>query len=101
MKEKKAIEKPVLCSHKDLFLYFLKLSTIGFGGPLAAQLAMYICYIRYGVLGISVVALAFIGPSFLIVIAISILYVKYGGLPFMQELFYGIGAAVIGIINTT
>src|SRR5437868_2043409 len=32
------------------------------------------------------------------VIAISILYVKFGGLPIMQALFYGIGAAVIGII---
>lgn len=119
---------------KKLLCYFLKLGTIGFGGPialigymqrdlqekrnwitkeeylkgltlsqlspgpLAAQLAMYIGYIRFGVLGISLVALAFIGPSFLMVLTISMLYVKFGGLPIMQALFYGIGAAVIGII---
>src|SRR6266566_3679841 len=118
--QKKAIVKPTL---KELFLYFLKLGTIGFGGPialvgymqrdlqekkhwitkeeylrgltlsqlapgpLAAQLAMYIGYIRYGVLGISLVALAFIGPSFFMVLVISLLYVKFGGLPIMQALF--------------
>src|SRR6266550_4466515 len=93
-------------SLKKLMFYFLKLGTIGFGGPialvgymqrdlqekrgwitkdeylrgltlsqlapgpLAAQLAMYIGYIRYGILGISLVALSFIGPSFLMVLAI-------------------------------
>lgn len=67
-------------------------------GPLAAQLAMYIGYIRYGIIGLSMVALTFIGPSFLMVLVISVLYVKFGGLPVMQGLFYGIGAAVIGII---
>jgi chromate transporter len=32
------------------------------------------------------------------VLAIGFFYVKYGGLPWMQALFYGIGASVIGII---
>ena len=82
---------------KEEYLRGLTLSQLA-PGPLATQLAMYIGYIRYGVLGISLVALAFIGPSFLIVIAISILYIKFGGLPIMQALFYSIGAAVIGII---
>ncbi len=67
-------------------------------GPLAAQLAIYLGYIRAGVFGATAVALAFILPSFLMVLGISWLYVKFGGLPWMQALFYGIGAAVIGII---
>ena len=67
-------------------------------GPLAAQLAMYLGYVRAGVLGATLVSLAFILPSFLIVLAISCAYVRFGGLPWMQALFYGIGAAVIGII---
>ncbi len=67
-------------------------------GPLAAQLAMYLGYVRAGVLGATLVSLAFILPSFLMVLGISWLYVKFGGLPWMQALFYGIGAAVIGII---
>ena len=67
-------------------------------GPLAAQLAMYLGYIRAGILGATWVSLAFILPSFLMVLGISWLYVRFGGLAWMQALFYGIGAAVIGII---
>jgi len=67
-------------------------------GPLAAQLAMYLGYVRGGVLGATAVGVAFVAPSFLMVVAISALYVRYDGLKWMQALFYGIGAAVIGII---
>ncbi len=67
-------------------------------GPLAAQLAMYLGYVRGGVVGASVVALLFVLPSFAMVWAISAAYVRFGGLPWMQALFYGIGASVIGII---
>ena len=117
-----------------LALYFLKLGTLGFGGPialvgamerdlveergwvsrddyaeglalaqlapgpLAAQLAIYLGYVRGGVLGANLVGATFVLPSFLMVLAISALYVRWGGLRPMQALFYGIGAAVIGII---
>src|SRR6266850_4968920 len=118
----------------QLVLYFLKLGSIGFGGPialvaymerdlveerrwitktdykqglalaqlapgpLAAQLAIYLGYVHSGVLGATLVGLAFILPSFLMVLGISVAYVQFGGLRWMQALFYGIGAAVIGII---
>lgn len=119
---------------KELTLYFLKLGTIGFGGPvalvgymhrdlvekriwigeeeykeglalaqlapgpLAAQLAIYIGYVDYNIVGATLAGLAFVIPSFLMVIAIGYTYVEYGGLPWMQSVFYGVGAAVIGII---
>ena len=67
-------------------------------GPLAAQLAMYLGYVRGGLAGASAVAVAFVLPSLLMVWALSMAYVRYGGLPWMQGLFYGVGAAVIGII---
>lgn len=67
-------------------------------GPLAAQLAIAIGYFQHGVLGATLVGLAFILPSFLMVVAISAAYLAYGGLWWMQALFYGIGAAVIGVI---
>src|SRR5229473_8536672 len=67
-------------------------------GPLAAQLAIYLGYLRGGTLGASLVGLAFVGPSFLMVLAIAAAYVRYGGLPWMQPAFYGIGAAVVAII---
>ena len=67
-------------------------------GPLAAQLAIYLGWIRGGVTGATLVGVAFVLPSFVMVIAISALYLRYGGLTWMQGAFYGIGAAVIAII---
>ena len=68
-------------------------------GPLAAQLAIYLGWLRGRVLGAALVSLAFILPSFVMVVALSALYVSYGGLPWMQGAFYGVGAAVIAIIG--
>src|ERR1041384_2520195 len=67
-------------------------------GPLAAQLAIYLGYLRAGTLGASLVGLACIGPYFVMVLAIAAAYVRYGALPWVQPAFYGIGAAVVAII---
>lgn len=121
-------------SLKQLILYFLKLGTIGFGGPvalvsymhrdlverrkwigeedykeglalaqlapgpLAAQLSIYIGYVHYRIIGATLAGIAFVIPSFIMVLALGYAYVKAGGLPWMQAVFYGIGATVIGII---
>ena len=118
----------------ELVLYFLKLGTIGFGGPaalvgymrrdlveerrlidehtfnlsialaqimpgpLAAQTAMAIGYFRAGVIGATLVGLAFVLPSFLMVLGLGAGYVAFGGMPWMRAMFYGIGPAVIAII---
>src|SRR6266700_104499 len=119
---------------RDLLIYFLRLGTLGFGGPialagymqrdlvegrrwvskqdyleglafsqlspgpLAAQLAMYLGWLRAGAVGATLVGITFILPSFLMVLALAALYVHYGSLPWIQGMFYGIGAAVIAII---
>ena len=67
-------------------------------GPLAAQLAIYLGWARGGVLGATLVGIAFVLPSFLIVLVLSMLYIRFHGLAWMQAVFYGVGAAVIGII---
>lgn len=67
-------------------------------GPLAAQLAIALGYFQHGVIGATAVGLAFVVPSFLMVVGISMAYVRFGGLWWMQALFYGIGAAVIAVI---
>ena len=67
-------------------------------GPLAAQLAIYLGWARGGVLGATLVGMAFILPSFLIVLILSAAYIQLHGLGWMQAVFYGVGAAVIGII---
>src|SRR5262245_18345566 len=123
------------CTLGELLLYFLRLGTTGFGGPialvgymqrdlverrgwiapedykqglalaqlapgpLAAQLAIYLGWVRARVLGATLVAFAFILPSFVMVLALSAAYIQYGGLSWMRGTFYGIGAAVIAIIG--
>ena len=67
-------------------------------GPLAAQLSIYLGYVHYGIVGATLTGIAFVIPSFLMVLALGWTYVRLGGLPWMQAIFYGIGAAVIGII---
>ena len=67
-------------------------------GPLAAQLSIALGYFQHGVIGATAVGLAFVVPSFVMVVATSMAYVRFGGLWWMQALFYGIGAAVIAII---
>jgi chromate transporter len=67
-------------------------------GPQAAQLAMYLGWVRAGVAGATLVGIAFILPSFVMVLALAALYLEFGGLPWMRGAFYGIGAAVIAII---
>lgn len=94
--ERELVEERGWISRKD-YLDGLALAQLA-PGPLAAQLAMYLGYVRGGTFGATAVAVAFILPSFLMVWAISVAYVKSSGLGMMQALFYGVGAAVIGVI---
>jgi chromate transporter len=123
------------CSLAQLLVYFLRLGTLGFGGPialagrmdrdlveergwisrqdyveglafsqlspgpLAAQLAMYIGWVKAGRAGAALVAMAFIAPSFLMAAGVAAAYLKFGELPWIQDMFYGVGAAVIAIIG--
>lgn len=68
-------------------------------GPLAAQLAMWIGFIRYGVLGATLTGVLFILPPFLLVLGVAALYVALEGLAIIRALFYGIGPAAIAIIT--
>ncbi|TCK37064.1 chromate transporter [Paraburkholderia sp. BL8N3] len=67
-------------------------------GPLAAQLGIYLGYVHYRILGATMAGLAFVLPSFLMVVALGWAYAHFGGLSWMQADFYGVGAAVVGII---
>jgi chromate transporter len=121
-------------SLKELAVYFLKLGSLGWGGPvalvgfmhrdlvetkrwideheykeglalaqlapgpLAAQLAIYLGYVHHRVWGATVAGISFVMPSFVIVTILGMAYVAYGGLAWMQSVFYGVSASVIGII---
>jgi chromate transporter len=67
-------------------------------GPLAAQLTIYLGFVHHRILGATLVGIAFVLPSFVMVVLLGMLYKLYGGLSWMQAVFYGVGAAVIGII---
>ena len=67
-------------------------------GPLAAQLSIYLGYVHYRIIGATLTGIAFILPSFIMVVLLGIAYKLFGGLPWMNAVFYGVGAAVIGII---
>jgi chromate transporter len=67
-------------------------------GPLAAQLAIYLGYVHYGIWGATAVGTAFVLPSFVMVTLLGMAYVSFGGLSWMHAVFHGIGASVIGII---
>ncbi|RYF24709.1 MAG: chromate transporter [Flavobacteriales bacterium] len=67
-------------------------------GPLAAQLGIYIGFVHYRFTGATLVGLAFVLPSFIMVVLLGMAYKLYSGLPWMLAVFYGVSAAVIGII---
>src|SRR6186997_3707108 len=115
MEHKSPISKPSY-SLREMALYFLRLGSMGFGGPvalvgymhrdlvesrkwiseaeykegltlaqlmpgpIAAQLAIYLGYVHYGVLGATLVGVAFVLPSFLMVLALGWAYVALGGI---------------------
>jgi len=67
-------------------------------GPMAAQLAMYLGFVHFRILGATLVGIAFVLPSFFMVVALGWAYAHFGGLTWMQAVFYGVGASVVGII---
>lgn len=67
-------------------------------GPLAAQLGIYLGFVHYGVLGATLAGFAFVLPSFIMVVLLGMAYKMFGGLAWMQAVFYGVSAAVVGII---
>jgi len=83
---------------KDDYVEGLALAQLA-PGPLAAQLAIYLGWVRGGVLGATAIGLAFVLPSFVMVLGLAALYLRFGGLSWMRGAFYGIGAAVIAIIG--
>jgi chromate transporter len=83
---------------KEEYVKSLALSQLA-PGPLAAQLAICLGYVHSTLRGATLVALVFILPSFFMTVGIGWLYVRYGGLPWMQAAFYGVSATVIGIIT--
>jgi chromate transporter len=67
-------------------------------GPLAIQVGIWISYIRGGFWGAWAGGWAFILPNFVIVVALGALYVHFGGLSWVDAIFYGVSPVVIALI---
>lgn len=93
------VEKDAWLSETQ-FLQGLTLSQLA-PGPLAAQLAIYIGFVKARILGATLAGLAFVLPSFLIVLGLALLYQHFGQISFITAALYGIGAGVIGIIASS
>lgn len=119
---------------KEVAYLFLKLGTIGFGGPVAhiammedeivtkrkwmsrdyfmdllgainlipgpnsTQMAIICGYYRAGIIGLIIGGVCFIFPAVIITGFLAFLYVKFGALPEIAPILYGIKPAVIAII---
>ncbi|WP_033134865.1 chromate transporter, partial [Acinetobacter sp. MN12] len=67
-------------------------------GPEAQQLATYIGWLMHRTIGGIVAGVLFVLPSLFILIALSWVYVKFGDVPIIAGLFYGIKPAVVAIV---
>jgi chromate transporter len=67
-------------------------------GPEALQLAIYVGYLKRGVLGGILAGLTFIIPGAAVMVTLSWLYVAYGSLPQVNNVLFILKPAVLGII---
>src|SRR5215207_2201077 len=67
-------------------------------GPEALQLAIYVGYLKKGILGAILAGLTFIIPGALVMIVLSYLYVTYGNVPAVNDVLFVLKPAVLGII---
>jgi len=66
-------------------------------GPPAVQLAIFVGYQRCGLAGGIVAGLCFTLPAFFILLALTLLYTRYGALGMVRDALHGIGAVVLGV----
>src|SRR3982750_3111266 len=67
-------------------------------GPEAQQLASYVGYSLYGVRGAITSGGLFVLPSFVILCAMSAVYVEYGNVTVVEGIVSGLGAAVVALV---
>jgi len=70
-------------------------------GPIAVDAITHIGYRLRGWPGALVSVIAFILPPFLLMLALTLAYVRYGGVPQVAGIFKGLGAGVVAIIAAT
>jgi chromate transporter len=67
-------------------------------GPEAQQLAIYIGWKLHGIKGGILAGTLFVLPSMLVLLALSIVYARFGSLPWITALFGGLKPAVLALL---
>jgi chromate transporter len=67
-------------------------------GPEAQQLAIYIGWKLHGKRGGIVAGTLFVLPSMFVLLALSVIYVRFGNLPWIAAMFNGLKPAVIALV---
>ena len=96
MMEEEIISKRKWIS-KEKFMDFYGATNL-LPGPNSTELAIHLGYERGGILGLILGGISFILPAMLSVIALAVIYVRYGELPEISGISYGIKPVVIAII---
>lgn len=68
-------------------------------GPNSTEVAIHIGYRRAGWLGLLVAGTCFILPAALIVALLASLYVRFGSLPSLQGILYGVKPVVLAVVS--
>jgi chromate transporter len=82
---------------REQFLDYLGATNL-IPGPNSTELAIHIGYTRAGWPGLVAAGVAFILPAAIIVTAIAFVYARYGSLPVVEGLLYGIKPVVLAVI---
>jgi chromate transporter len=67
-------------------------------GPEAIQLAIYISWLMHGVKGALMAGVLFFLPAFVLLSVLAGIYLNFGDMPAVQDIFYAIKPAVVAVV---
>jgi chromate transporter len=82
---------------REHFLHLIGVTNL-LPGPNSSQVAIHVGHTQRGVPGALLTGLAFLGPTFLIVTALSVVYFRYGTLPAVEPVLWGLKPVIAAII---
>jgi chromate transporter len=82
---------------REHFLHLVGVTNL-LPGPNSSEVAIHVGYTQRGWRGALVTGLAFLVPTFCIVLGLSWLYFRFGGLPSAADVLWGIKPAVLAVI---
>lgn len=82
---------------REHFLHLLGVTNL-LPGPNSSEVAIHIGYTQRGWRGGLTTGLAFVAPAFVIVVLLSFLYFRFGTLPAVEGLFWGLKPVIVAII---